>query len=66
MEKIPDMIPLSRFNRGYAGKILESIKERTEPTVIIKNNEPMAAIIPISRFSELIDAEELLKERKNG
>ena len=53
MDKIPSMIPLSRFNRGYAGKILENIKQSDEPTVIIKNNEPIAVVISVDLYNSL-------------
>ena len=34
--------------------------------VIIKNNEPMAAIISIDRYTELLNAEEELLARKDN
>ena len=54
-----------RDRQGKAAKIISSLGP-DDVKIIVKNNEPMAAIVPISRFSELIEAEELLKESKNG
>ena len=59
------LVPLSHLNQGKAAKIISSLGP-DDVKIIVKNNEPMAAIIPISRFSELIEAEELLREKNNG
>ena len=59
------LVPISHLNQGKAAKIISSLGP-DDVKIIIKNNEPMAAIIPISRFSQLIEAEEMLKENKNG
>ena len=55
------LVPISHLNQGKAAKIIGSLGP-DDVKIIVKNNEPMAAIIPISRFSELIEAEETLKE----
>jgi len=59
------LLPISHLNQGKAAKIISSLGP-DDVKIVIKNNEPMAAIIPISRFSELIEAEEALKEKNNG
>ena len=53
MEKMINMISLSKLNRGYAGKILEDINTNNQPTVIIKNNEPVAVIVPINLYNDM-------------
>ena len=57
------LVPISQLNQGKAAKIISSLGP-DDVKIIVKNNEPMAAIIPISRFSELMEAEETLKERR--
>lgn len=56
------LVPISYLNQGKAAKIISQLGP-DDVKIIVKNNEPMAAIIPIERFSELIAKEELLKEK---
>ena len=56
---LQSLIPISVLNQGKAAKIISSLGP-DDIKIIVKNNEPMAAIVPISRFSELIEAEEKL------
>lgn len=58
---LSSLVPISHLNQGKAAKIISSLGP-DDVKIIVKNNEPMAAIIPISRFSELIEAEERLRE----
>ena len=62
---LESLVPISYLNQGKAAKIISSLGP-DDIKIIVKNNEPMAAIIPISRFSELIEAEETLKGEGNG
>lgn len=64
---LKSLVPISVLNQGKAAKIISSLGH-DDVKIIVKNNEPMAAIIPISRFSELIEAEEYLnsKRKENG
>ncbi len=60
------LVPISHLNQGKAAKIISSLGP-DDVKIIVKNNEPMAAIIPIERFSELMQAEEeLMKGNNNG
>ncbi len=59
---LSSLVPISHLNQGKAAKIISSLGP-DDVKIIVKNNEPMAAIIPISRFSELIEAEERLNEK---
>lgn len=56
---LESLIPISLLNQGKAAKIISSLGP-DDIKIIVKNNEPMAAIVPISRFSELVEAEETL------
>ncbi len=62
---LKSLVPISHLNQGKAAKIIGSLGP-DDVKIIVKNNEPMAAIIPISRFSELIEAEEMVKEKLHG
>lgn len=59
------LVPISALNQGKAAKIISSLGP-DDVKIVVKNNEPMAAIIPISRFSKLVEAEESLMEKENG
>ena len=58
---LSSLVPISSLNQGKAAKIISSLGP-DDVKIIVKNNEPMAAIIPISRFSELMEAEEELNK----
>lgn len=58
---LSSLVPISHLNQGKAAQIISSLGP-DDIKIIIKNNEPMAAIIPIERFSRLIEAEEQIKE----
>ena len=62
---LSSLVPISHLNQGKAAQIIGSLGP-DDVKIIIKNNEPMAAIIPIERFSKLIAAEEQLQEDNNG
>ena len=62
---LESLVPISYLNQGKAAKIISSLGP-DDIKIIVKNNEPMAAIIPISRFSQLIEAEEAMLEKENG
>ena len=54
---LESLIPISVLNQGKAAKIISGL-QKDEVKIIVKNNEPMAAIVPISRFTELCETEE--------
>ena len=60
---LKSLVPISVLNQGKAAKIISSLGH-DDVKIIVKNNEPMAAIIPISRYSELIEAEEALNAKE--
>ena len=62
---LESLVPISVLNQGKAARIISSLGP-DDVKIIVKNNEPMAAIIPISRFSQLIEAEEALMEKNDG
>ena len=58
---LDSLIPISALNTGKAAAIIADMDE-DDVKVIIKNNEPMAAILSISRLNQLLMAEQKLKE----
>ena len=60
---LSSLIPISYLNQGKAAKIISSLGP-DDVKIIVKNNEPMAVILPVARFSQLMEAEETLKEMR--
>ena len=58
---LDSLIPISTLNKGKAAYIIAEMDE-DDVKLIIKNNEPMAAILSISRLNQLLMAEQKLKE----
>lgn len=59
---LDSLVPISALNQGKASKIISDLGP-DDVKIIIKNNEPMAAIVPIERFTKLLKAEELMVEK---
>ena len=59
------LVSISTLNQGKAAKIISELGPN-DAKVIIKNNEPMAAIVSIDRYTELLNAEEKLLARKDN
>ena len=57
---LDSLIPISVLNKGKAAEIISNLGPQ-DVKVIIKNNEPMAAIVPISRLSKLLQAEQAMR-----
>lgn len=49
-----NIVPITLFNRGQAGKIFGEVKNGS-PKIVIKNNEPEAVIISPDEYNELIE-----------
>jgi len=62
---LKSLVPISALNQGKAAKIISDLGH-DDIKIIVKNNEPMAAIISIERFSELMKAEEILNSNKES
>ena len=46
-------VPISRFNKGEAGKIIEEVK-RDGIKVIVKNNAPECVMITVEEYDRLV------------
>lgn len=49
------MVPITRFNKGEAGKIIEEVK-RDGIRVIVKNNVPECVMITVEEYNALTEA----------
>ena len=45
MKTIMETIPITKFNRGQAGKIFGDVKKTNETRIVIKNNEPEVVLL---------------------
>ena len=54
---LENMIPISLFNRGQAGKIFSEVKKGISK-VVIKNNEPEAVLLSPQEYKRLMDMAE--------
>lgn len=59
---LDSLVPISALNQGKAAKIISDLGP-DDVKIIVKNNEPMAAIVPIERFTKLLKAEESMVEK---
>jgi len=57
---LDSLIPISVLNKGKAAEIISNLGPE-DLKVIVKNNEPIAAVVPISRLSKFLQAEEAMK-----
>ena len=53
-ERIIDYIPVSKLGRGYAGRIIDQMKERDSVVYILRNNDPEAVMLSMSGYRELL------------
>lgn len=54
MKKLPDLIPISMFNKGHAGKIFKEVKTNNEVKLVVKNNEVEAVIISLDQYNKML------------
>lgn len=50
---VNSFVPISRFNKGEAGKIIEEVK-RDGIKVIVKNNAPECLMISVEEYDRLV------------
>lgn len=48
------MVPISRFNKGEAGKIFEEVT-KTGTKIVVKNNKPACVLIDPQKYTELME-----------
>lgn len=52
---ISAIIPITRFNKGEAGKIIDEVKQEGA-RIIVKNNAPECVLISLEEYNELYEA----------
>ena len=50
---VQSVIPISRFNKGEAGKIIEEVK-KDGIKVVMKNNQPVCVLLSVKDYEELL------------
>lgn len=60
---LDSLVSISSLNQGKAAKIINELKN-DDFKIIVKNNEPKAALVSVERFNQLCDAENKLLELK--
>ena len=50
---LKNFVPISRFNKGEAGKIIEEVK-RDGIKVIVKNNAPECVMLTVEAYDKLV------------
>lgn len=61
---LDSLVSISQFNKGYASRIFDKLKEKKQ-MVVLKNNEPAAILLSPEEYARLAEAEEdylLLRE----
>lgn len=48
------IIPISRFNKGEAGKIFDEVNE-SGTKIVVKNNKPTCILITPEKYEEMIE-----------
>ena len=51
---LKSFVPISRFNKGEAGKIIEEVK-RDGIKVVVKNNAPECVMITVEDYDRLVE-----------
>ena len=62
---LDSLVSISSLNQGKAAKIISEL-EGDDIKIVIKNNEPIAAILSVDRLNDLVIAEHRLKELEIG
>lgn len=62
---LDSLVSISSLNQGKAAKIISEL-EGDDIKIVIKNNEPIAAILSVERLNDLVVAENRLKEIEKG
>lgn len=52
---LDSIVPITRFNRGEAGKIFDEVSE-TGFKIVLKNNSPACVLLEPERYEAMVDA----------
>ena len=53
-EQTIEYVPISKLSRGYAGRIIDDMKEKNAVIYIMRNNEPDAVIMSMSQYRQYL------------
>ncbi len=48
-----DYVPITKLSRGYAGHMIEQMKKNDSVVYIMKNNQPLAVVLPVETFNKM-------------
>lgn len=57
VDALDSLVSISQFNKGYASRIFDKLKEKKQ-MVVLKNNEPAAILLSPEEYARLAEAEE--------
>lgn len=57
-----ETVPITKFNRGQAGRIFGDVKKTNNTKVVIKNNEPEVVLLSPQEYNKLVSVYEQVKE----
>ena len=49
---VPEMVSTSELQRG-AGRVVDAVREGTEPYYVVRNNSPQAVLISLDEYEDL-------------
>lgn len=55
--RFDSLVSISQFNKGYASRIFDKLKEKKQ-MVVLKNNEPAAILLSPEEYARLTEIEE--------
>lgn len=53
LELAENLVPISDFSQGKAGKIFSDVAENNREYIVLKNNQPTAVVISIEEYKDL-------------
>lgn len=59
-----NLVSISAFNKGDAGKIFNDVKKTNEPKLVLKRNEPECILLSPQSYIDLMDELEDLRDYK--
>ena len=62
MKTLIETVPITKFNRGQAGRIFGDVKKTNNTKVVIKNNEPEVVLLSPQEYNKLVSVYEQVKE----
>lgn len=60
------MISVSELGRGQASKVIQAVENAGNPYIVVKNNKPLAVIISINDYIELMRSKDLLDSMRTN